>query len=243
MSGQRKVLGIVGGMGSVATAHLFQRLVALTPARTDQDYVEVVLHNNNRVPDRTRALLGTGPDARQELLRSCRLLDAAGVDVIIIACLTSHAFLDDLIPATRARIIDAVAETARFCRREWPDRRCAGVLATTGSLLSGIFHRAFTQEGLTIIQFDDADQEHFFMEPVYAEWGVKAGHTTGLARERLVAAGRELASRGAEMVIAGCTEVPVVVHPDDLSVPLVDVTDVLVRRAIAVCGGEAEVTD
>ncbi|HOX25951.1 MAG TPA: amino acid racemase [Candidatus Krumholzibacteria bacterium] len=235
MTDRRKVLGIIGGMGSVAAAHFFQRLVALTPASRDQDYLEVVLHNNNHVPDRTAALLGHGTDPRPELLRSCRLLDEAGADVIVIACITSHAFLPDLAAATRATIVDGIAETAAYCRRTWPERRRAGILATTGSLESGIFHRALAAAGLESLNFTGPDQTHHFMEAVYSEWGVKAGHTGGQARERLVGAGRELVARGAELVIAGCTEVPVVVHPEDLPVPLVDVTDILVRRAIELC--------
>jgi len=238
MARERKVLGIIGGMGSVAAAHFFRRLVELTPAQRDQDYLEVVLHNNNHVPDRTAALLGRGADPRPELLRSCRLLDQAGVDVIVIACITSHAFLSDLVGATRAQIVDALAETARYCRREWPDRRRAGILATTGSLESGIFHRALAAVGLESLSFTGDDQVYHFMEPVYSEWGVKAGFTAGQARDRLGGAGRELVARGAELVIAGCTEVPVVVRPEDLPVPLVDVTDVLVRRAIELCRGE-----
>ena len=235
MSDRRKILGIIGGMGTVATAHFFNRLVAATPADCDQDYLEVILHNNNHVPDRTAALLKKGDDPRPELLRSCRLLDAAGVDLIVIACITSHAYLDDLQAATRTRIIDPLAETVRHCRRQWPDRRRVGVMATTGSLCSGIFHRACADADLELICFEGADQEHHVMEPIYSDWGVKAGHTTGLARERLVAAGRLLVDRGADLVIAGCTEIPVVVREGDLSVPLVDVTEVLVQRAIEIC--------
>lgn len=235
MPENRKLLGIVGGMGSVAAAHFFQRLVARTPAERDQDFLEVVLHNNCHVPDRTAALLGTGPDVRPELLRSCRLLDAAGVDLIILACMTSHAFLPDLQAETRAPILDAMAETARDCHTRYPDCRRVGVLATTGSLTSGVFHRALAAEGLEVVAFAGEEQDHHFMEPVYADWGVKAGHTDGRPRERLVAAGHELAARGADVVIAGCTEVPVVVRPDDLPVPLVDVTEVMVGRALELC--------
>ncbi len=235
MHDNRKLLGIIGGMGSVAAAHFFQRLVARTPADRDQDFLEVVLHNNNHVPDRTAALLGQGDDPRPELLRSCRLLDSVGVDLIVIACMTSHAFLTDLQPATRAPILDAMAETARSCRQQFPQSRRVGVLATTGTLTSGVFHQALAAEDLDVVAFEGAEQQYHFMDPVYADWGVKAGHTDGPPRDRLVAAGRELVARGADLVIAGCTEVPVVVKPEDLPVPLVDVTEVIVGRAIELC--------
>ena len=87
-----------------------------------------------------------------------------------------------------------------------------------------------------MISFKGDEQDHHVMEPIYASWGVKACGRGARARERLVAAGRLLIARGADVVIAGCTEIPVVVGPDDLSVPLIDMTDVLVEHVIARCG-------
>lgn len=235
MNDNRKRLGIIGGMGSLAAVHFFRRVVERTPARCDQDHVEIVLHNNNHVPDRSDAILNGGADPRPELIRSCQLLEASGVDLIAIACMTSHAFLPDLQAATRTTILDGIAATARHCRRVRPDARRVGVLATTGSLQSGVFHRALAAEELEVVAFTGEEQGHRVMDPIYAEWGVKAGHVGGEARARLVAAARELVARGAELVIAGCTEVPLVVRQEDLAVPLVDATEVVVGEALERC--------
>jgi aspartate racemase len=238
MDSPRKILGLIGGMGTVASAYMFDRLVALTPAAKDQDYIETIVHNNSRVPDRTAGILGTGPSPLPELERSVDLLTGLGVHCIVLACMTSHHFLPLLRRRTPVELIDGVAETARHCAARHPEVRRVGLLASSGALQAGVFQTAFAAHEIEVVTFSAQEQAHYFMEPVYAPWGIKAGNVTGLPRERILEGVRLLLGQGVHAVIAGCTEIPLVLAPADLSVPLLDTIDIMCEAAIARCLAE-----
>ena len=236
----KKVIGIIGGMGSVAAVDTFKLLVDMQEAVTDQEYLEVVVHNNSRVPDRTAGILGQGPSALPELRRSVEICNAAGADFLVLACMTSHHFIPDLQPASRAVFIDGIGETVDQVVHELPDVRRVGILASTGNLQCGLFQRRLEAAGLEPVVFDADEQQHFFMDPIYEPWGIKSGHVTGKPRERFKAAVDRLCELGADAVIGGCSEVQTVLSDDDLPVPLVNSIDCLCRAAIARClGGDA----
>lgn len=233
----RKILGIVGGMGSVAAAHFFKRLVELTPAKTDQEYIEIFIHNNTMVPDRTRGILCGEMSPLPELQRSVSILNKIGVDYIVSACMTSHYFIQELQKSSRAKLIDGAEETAKHIRSKLPEVKKVGVLASTGAIKVSVFQSRLSDVGIETVVLDKEDQQKYFMEPVYAPWGIKAGHTVGRPGQRLHEASEILVRRGAEAIIAGCTEVPVVLKEEDIPVPLVDAVDILARTAILLCMG------
>jgi aspartate racemase len=234
---ERKILGIIGGMGSLAAVDTFDRLVALQDAPTDQDYLEVVLHNNAHVPDRTLALLHGGDSPLPEILRSVALCEGAGCRVLLLACMTSHHHLPQIRAAASAEVLDGVAETVAHIRNTLPDARRVGILATSGSLSCGLYQEPLREAGLDPVHFEGDEQQHHVMDAIYAPWGIKAGHTTGRPQERLQEAVALLRERGAEVVIGGCTEVQVVLGDEAAGLPLVHAVDCLVRAAIVRCGG------
>lgn len=234
----KKTLGIIGGMGSVATVDVFQLVVQMQSSITDQEYVEVFVHNNVRVPDRTAGILGQGPSALSELQRSVEICNQAGADVLIFACMTSHHYIPELQIGSRAEIVDGVAETVSHVTRTLPDVKKAGILASTGNIRCGLFQRALEAAGLEAVLFDDDEQQHYFTDPIYEPWGIKAGHVTGRPRERFQAAAARLQELGADAVIGGCSEVQTVLSQDDLPVPLVNSMDCLCRAALTRCGVE-----
>lgn len=233
----RKVLGIVGGMGSVAATHTFQRIIELTPAEIDQDYIETIIHNNTRVPDRTDGILYGGASPLPELQRSVNLLSSAGADFIIFACITSHYFIPDLRRDSKAVLIDGVAETAKHVHRSLPEIKRVGIIASTGAVRIGLFQKALERHGLQCITLSPKDQETYFTEPIYASWGIKAGHCTGRSAERLMRSAEILIESGAEAIILGCSELPLVFASRQVSVPLIDAIDVLVKTAVNRCWG------
>lgn len=230
-----KRLGIIGGMGSVATAYMFRRLVELTPTEKDQEYIEVIIHNNSRIPDRTAGILHDGPSPLPELQRSVDYCNKFGASYIILACMTSHHFIPELQKLSEAEIIDGIQESVDFCTSVLPDVKSVGILASEGNLKCELFQRAFKAVGIRSVVFDDRDQKYFFTEPIYESWGIKAGNITGKPRERFLAAVDRLVELGADAIVGGCSEVPLVLHQDDLSVPLIDSIDCLCNAAINKC--------
>ncbi len=232
---KRPRLGIIGGMGSVAAAYFFKRLVELTPAQIDQNHVETFLHNNPTIPDRTAAILYGGPDPMPELKRSVEILNRMGSDYIILACMTSHYFIPQLREHSKAVIIDGLEQTAERCRELGVKK--VGVMATNGSISMNLFQKPLHKLGIESLLLDESDQETYFMQPVYAPWGIKAGNVEGKPKVMLAQGAQILIDAGAEAIIAGCTELPLVMKPEEFPVPLVDTIDVLLGAAINKCLG------
>ncbi len=230
-----KVLGIIGGMGSVAAAYTFKRLVELTPAKQDQEYIETVVHNNTKIPDRTEGILYGGESPFFELKRSVNLLDKANADYIILACMTSHYFIDELQKTSNAKLIDGINETAIFLRKNYPDIQKVGLIASTGAINSQIFQRKFEKYGVTTLVMDNSNQQKYFTDPIYESWGVKAGNITGKSKEILFEAVDILHNRGAEAIIGGCSELPLIFKSEKIHIPFIDTIDILVQSAISRC--------
>lgn len=228
-------LGVIGGMGSVAAASLFSRLVELQSVESDQDYIEVFLHNNSRVPDRTEGILHGAASPLPELLRSVEICNRVGVDFLILACMTSHYFIPELQKQSRAVILDGISETVSEVTRSLPATRRIGVLASTGLIKCGLFQKAFRDVGIEPLVFNEVEQNHFFMEPIYEPWGIKAGHVSGEPKERFLSAVRRFRELGADAVVGGCSEIPLVLADGEADLPLVNSMDCLCRAAIDRC--------
>jgi aspartate racemase len=223
-----RTIGILGGMGPLATADFYRKIILATPARCDQEHLHVVIEADPSVPDRSAFLQGNGPDPLSALLRGAGRLAAAGVDFIAIPCNTAHAFL----PALRARValpfLDIVAETAARVRHDYPAVRRVGILATESTVSTGLYHAALRAEGLESLQPDAAGQAL-----VSAAIAAVKGNDTGPETvELLLTAGRGLIAQGAEVLLAACTELPIVLLPGMLPVPLLDPTTILAEAAV-----------
>jgi len=234
---EKKILGILGGMGSQAGASLLQKVLDLTPAQRDQDHLEILLYSNPRIPDRTRSILGSGPPAEPELVRSVRLLESAGVQCIIIACVTSHHYIEALRSSVRLPIFSIVEETTRHLTLEHPGRARVGLLATTGTIRAAFIQQEFQQHSLEVLTPDKTDQERLVMGAVYGDQGIKAGFLDAANRDKLYRAAERLVDQGADILVAGCTEIPLVLSAEVHGIPLVDMIDPLVSRAVAFCRG------
>ncbi|HDZ35349.1 MAG TPA: amino acid racemase [Thermococcus sp.] len=220
-----RTIGILGGMGPLATAELFRRIVEKTPAKRDQDHPRIIIYNNPKIPDRTAFILGNGEDPRPELIESARKLESWGADFIIMPCNTAHFFAETIQKAVSIPLVSMVEETAREIEKM--GLRKAGLLATDGTIKGLVYHRALLGRGIQIAVPGEKDQQ-LVMKAIYE--GVKAGNLE-LGRELLLEVARRL-ERRVDGIIAGCTEVSVALKPNDLSVPLIDPLDVIAEKAV-----------
>jgi aspartate racemase len=235
--GKRKYLGIIGGMGAEAGAVLYQRLIKLTPVQVDQDHIETLLYSNTTIPDRTQAILKQGPSSYPPLLDSARLLEKNGVEVMILACVTSHHYIDMLRKEIKCEILSAVEETIELIQKNAPQAKKVGILATTGTIKTELFQKALSKAGFQPLVLPDDIQERFVMDALYASNGIKVGFQQP-ARDKMLLALNWLLLNGADAVISGCTEFPLLFGPDDCLVPLVDAVDALIRKTIFKCTGQ-----
>jgi aspartate racemase len=226
-----KTIGVLGGMGPEAGALFFERLVRETAARRDQDHPPVLFYSLPQIPDRTPAILGRGRSPVPAILRGLRVLDKAGADFAVMSCVSAHYFLPRIVPRSPLSLLSLIDETLTFVRKMRPVPKTVGLLATTGTVRSGLLSRPFEAAGLEIRVPSDADQERV-MDALYGPKGIKAGFTTGPPRRVLLEVAEGLVAGGAQAILAGCTEVPLVLRAEDLAVPLVDPMTVGARAAV-----------
>jgi aspartate racemase len=217
----RLVLGILGGMGPEATVRFFDLVVRSTGAGRDQDHIPIIVWNDPRVPDRTAAVLGKGESPVPLLRAGAAALVKAGADIIVIPCVTAHYFFPGIAAGRRSKFLNLLDETRTHIRKNLPRVRKIGVLATTGTIRSGIIENTFGRVGVEVIVPDEKDQLKV-MDAIYGRRGIKAGGPRDFSRKILAGVARRLVRRGARAILAGCTEIPLVLGGEDLSVPLID---------------------
>ena len=224
-----KIIGILGGMGPEATADLYLRIIRATPAKRDQDHPRVIIYGNSKVPDRTAAIMGTGPSPMPELIRAGKRLEEAGADFIIISCNTAHYFIDQLQKELRVPILNMIKLSAARAHKSFPKAKKAGLLATDGTVRSRLYRAAYGEAGIEILEPTPEEQQDV-MKAIYQF--IKAGNLVdgglllrGVANDLVVA--------GAEMIICGCTEISLVLKEGDLAVPVLDPLQVLAEAAVS----------
>jgi aspartate racemase len=237
-----KKIGVLGGMGPESTAELLVRITRCTPAAVEQDHLRVIIESNPKIPNRTEALLSgeTGPII-EALGRTARSLEAAGAEIIGIPCNTAHAFLMDVRAAVDVPVIDMIRETASRALEEHGEGTTVGLLATDGTLRSRLYHDALEAVGLVPLAPTASGIQFAVMDALDA---VKLHGVSDDASRALGAAVRNLQTEGATALIAGCTEVSLVLDRYRPELPWLDplqiLAEALVREALSEGTGSEE---
>jgi aspartate racemase len=217
------ILGVLGGMGPAATVEFLARLQAYTPAEKDQDHIRVIADINPKAPDRN--VPGSGAGA--VLAEMAGALHGAGAEVLAMPCNTAHAHADLIQRASGLPLIDMIGLAAEAASEEGAMR--AGVLGTKGAIK--LYREYLAARAMSLVSLPPERQEAF-MVTLYR---IKAGDLGEDVKREMQGYAEELRKLGAEVVIAGCTEVPLVLDDEDVKLPLIDPGDLLARRCVAVC--------
>lgn len=230
-----KVIGILGGMGPEATLNCFDKIIQNTPAGKDQDHLRVIIDSNPKIPDRTAAIFGKGPSPLPLLIQGCRNLQQAGADFIIMPCISAHYFQEELrrqITLPFVSIFDVVAESIS---RDHSQIKAVGLLGTTGTIQGGLFQKRLKQEGIETVICNDEVQGQV-MAAIYDIKNARAERSREAITAALADAAQILVNMGAQGIIAGCTEIPLVLSAADVTVPYFDSLSILARAAIREAG-------
>ncbi|MCD8055341.1 MAG: amino acid racemase [Clostridiales bacterium] len=226
---EKKTLGIIGGLGPLASAHFYKMITEHTKAERDADNLNIIIYSRADTPDRTAYIMGKSDESPvPALIKSAGTLERAGAEVLAIPCNTSHMFLDEISAAVSIPVLSMVELTADFVRN--CGCRRAGIMATDGTLASGIYKRALSERGIECV-YPDTETQRLIMSVIYDY--VKAGRAGGEAIFRKAA--EKMLSTGCDAVILGCTELPLVAYDDER---FIDTLEVLACEAIKYCGGE-----
>ena len=230
--GTDRMLGVLGGMGPLASAQFMARLTLLTPAERDQDHVPAILWSDPRVPDRGAARAGTGPDPLPHLVRALQGLAAAGCGAVAIPCNTAHGWIEGMRAATSLPILHIVDAAACDLRRQGIPPGPIGVMGTAATLAMRLYQDQLGPAGWPCLEPTHDEMTRLILPAIAA---VKANRVQD-AYAPLAEAVLALHGRGAQAVVLGCTEIPLGIEAglhQNLGVPLIDTIDALARASIA----------
>ncbi len=227
-----QILGVIGGLGPLATAHFLEQVAAMTLAETEQDHVDMIVYNFPSIPDRTGYILGSNlKSPLPGLLWAGRALAREQVEAIAIPCITAHFFYEELAGQLRRPVIDTLRCTARHLKSQGVT--AAGLLATEGTIYSGIFSRALAAEGIRTI-LPGRERQEDVNHLIYKN--IKKSLPPEMDRFR--SAQEELRAKGAETIILGCTELSMIREKAPIGPGFLDALQVLARESILACGKE-----
>jgi aspartate racemase len=221
--------GVLGGMGPQATVDFMSKVIQQTPALLDQDHLPLIIDHNTLVPNRHKSLNGTGIDAKEPLKRMAIKLETAGADFLVMVCNTAHAYQEDIRAATTIPFISIVDEVTSYIQTHYPDVKKVGIMAAEGCLEANIYQSALSNNRYVPIQWDKVQSQQF-MKLLFE---IKTGNFDDDSTKAMTILANDLKAKGAEVIIAGCTEIPLVMTAQNIDIPLIESTDILVKQTIA----------
>jgi len=234
MSGQsRKIAGVMGGMGPDATVDFMSKVIAITDSARDQDHVHMVVDQDPTVPNRQAAIKSGKDDVSPHLAAMAKRLENAGADFLVMVCNTAHVFLDGVRKSANIPFISIIDETIAEIDKLCVDAKTVGIMATDGCLDTHIYQDAVKASGRTALIPDDSEVRRL-MELISA---IKAGNKDDEIARGMEAVAQSLVARGADAIIAGCTEIPIVFEGNEFPVPVIASTNVLAKKTLSLAQG------
>ena len=228
---EKQTLGVIGGLGPIATAHFMELIIRMTEAQTDQEHLDMIIYNRPSIPDRTGYILDKSkPNPLPEMVRVGNTLARQGAKLIAIPCMTAHYFHRELTRYIEAPIVHAIHETAVHLKKHGITR--AGIMATDGTIRSKLFQQELEKHGITPVIPGEKGQK-CVMSVIYDD--IKANRPAGMDKFDLAA--NDLREAGAQAIILGCTELSLVKRDYPIGAGYLDAMEVLARRCVLECGG------
>ncbi|MFI3213046.1 MAG: amino acid racemase [Eubacteriales bacterium] len=225
-----KRLGVIGGLGPMATALYMKMIIEMTEAENDQEHIEMIIYNCPQIPDRTGYILGESQlNPVSKMLEIGQKLVKDGAELITFPCVTANYFYKELSEGIDVPMINMIEKVCDYLIEQ--NIQNVGLMATSGTITSGLFQDLFSKAGLKLIVPNEENQRNI-MHVIYEN--VKANKPAEIQRFDKVA--RELRSNGAEIIILGCTELSVVKENCDIGTGYLDIMRLLARCTVQYCG-------
>lgn len=233
MSENDKLVGVIGGMGPDATVDFMARVVAATPASKDQDHVRMVVEQNPRIPSRQKAMRGEGENPGPVIAAMAARLESAGADFLVMPCNLAHAWQGDILAATTIPFVSIIDESVKSALCRSGEQSAVGLMTTPGCFAAGLYQQALADADRPVIT-QTPDE---LAETMYLVEKIKAGDRSQDVANGLRNLADRLIGRGAKILIAACTEFPLVLNESMFDVTLISSTDVLAKKTVALALG------
>lgn len=227
---QQLTVGVLGGMGPDATVDFMAKVLAATPVREDQEHLHLLVDQNPGLPSRQLALAGKGESPGAHLAAMAKGLEDAGADFLVMPCNTAHAYQEHIVAATTIPLVSIIEQTVARCR----ELKKVGLLATNGCLDAAVYQSAFGEFGQELLLSTAAERKEFARLVA----AIKIGEQGPDIATAMASLANALIDRGAQAIVAGCTEIPLVLNASMLKVPFVSSTDVLAEATVAIALGK-----
>jgi len=224
---REKIIGVIGGMGPEATLDLFYKIIKNTKAKKDQDHIHLIIDNYPQIPDRTSYILGNGENPLPYILKSAKMLESLGADAICMPCNTSHVFEEEIKKTVKVPFISIIKSVIDELKENYSNLKKVGLIATKGTLVTKIYEKRLKNEGFIFLDIKDELEERI-MEIIYS---VKSG-VVEENKEKLTSVINDFIKMGVDVIIAGCTEIPLILPFIDNKIPIIDSTLSLAKKVI-----------
>lgn len=227
-------LGILGGLGPIATAYFMELLIQMTKAEKDQDHLQMIIYNMPQIPDRTAYILGKSEENPvDEMIRLGKQLAVQGAGCIAIPCITAHYFYKELSREIPVPVLHGIQKTVLEIRNK--GIQSVGIMATDGTIQSGIFQKELESMGMETVIPEPLYQQDI-MDLIYRD--IKAGLPPDMDKFRRVS--NHLREKGAGVLVLGCTELSLIKKDYDIGDGYVDTLEVLAKYALKQCKKEVK---
>ena len=221
---------MIGGLGPLATAYYLELMVRMTDAKRDQEHPEIIVMNVPSIPDRTAYILGKSEESPLvPMVELGKQMKALGAAVVATPCITAHYFHEALQEGIGLPVIHAIRATGELLRNAGIRR--VGLMATDGTVQSGIFQRQIEALGMQIV-LPSPEGQKGVMTLIYDQ--VKAGLEPDMSLFATIR--NELRNAGAEVVVLGCTELSLLKKGQNLGEGILDALEVLAKESVLACG-------
>jgi aspartate racemase len=239
MAGKDNLVGVIGGMGPDATVDFMSRVLRETRAIADQDHVRMVVEHNPRIPSRQSAMRGDGENPGPVIAAMAVRLEAAGADFLVMPCNAAHAWQSDIEAATDIPFVSIIDESVRSALNRSSDESAVGLMTTPGCITAGLYQQALMDAGRpVVIQIPEE-----LAETMSLVERIKGGDQSEEIAAALQKLATRLIERGAKVLIAACTEFPLVLNESMFDVAFVSSTDVLAKKTVALALGDEELAN
>lgn len=229
MKQNEKILGVIGGLGPMATAYFMELVTGMTDAATDQEHLQMLIYSAPSIPDRTRYILdNTSENPLPEMLRIGNILAQQSAQCIAIPCVTAHYFFETLESGIPVPVINGVRETALHLKNHRITK--VGIMATDGTIQSRVFHRELEKCSIEVV-VPSKERQEYVMSLIFDD--IKAGKAANM--EKFAAVAKELQENGAQAIILGCTELSLIKRDHAIGPGFLDAMEILAQQSILQC--------
>jgi len=225
-----KTVGILGGMGPLSTIELMRKIYFRTPVDKEQQHLRLLVDNRPQIPDRTDFILGLGPSPVPQLRDSAQLLEKWGADFIAIACNTAHLFYDDVVSAVKIPILNMLSLLDLNLAKRLSGGSRIGLLTTTGAIKSKLFQNYLPKYNL-VLPHDNVQNKNV-MQAIYGEHGVKTSSVSRQNKSLLCEAVEDLKQEAPALIIAGCTEIGLILQEMNVGIEILNPLDILADEIV-----------